>query len=393
MAEGARPPPCWDHGAVTDSRSADAGRGPTTAARRPVVLVAPDSFKGSMTSAEVAAALATGLRSHAAPPEVRSLPLADGGEGSVDAAVAAGFSPEEVEVPGPAGTPVPAAVAWRGDTVVVEVANTCGPTLLPGGRPDPLGASSRGMGLALRQVLARRPRQVVLALGGSASTDGGLGMLEALGAVDDGVRLDVRPAVASLGGVDLVLATDVDNPLVGPRGAAPVFAPQKGADGAAVDLLARRLDALVSRAGGVIAGARALAAAPGAGAAGGLGWAGLLLGGRVVPGAGWFLDLLDLGGALDGCDLVVTGEGRLDEQTPGGKLPWAVAGRARACGVPVELVVGRCDLAEDMWRGAGIRAVHDLSTMTDLEPAADPALTARLLAAVGRSIADRLHPP
>ncbi|MFQ6171374.1 glycerate kinase [Oryzobacter sp. R7] len=357
------------------------------------VLLAPDSFKRSLTSAEVAAALAEGLRSHPAPPEVRSRPLADGGEGSVDAAVAAGFSPEEVEVPGPTGAPVRAAVAWRGDTVVVEVANTCGPTLLPGGRPDPLGASSQGVGLALRQVLTRRPRRVVLALGGSASTDGGLGMLEALGAVDDGGRLDVGPAVASLGGVDLVLATDVDNPLLGPRGAAPVFAPQKGADGATVDLLARRLDALVSRAESAVTGARVLAAAPGAGAAGGTAWAGLLLGGRVVPGAGWFLDLLDLGGVLDGCDLVVTGEGRLDEQTPGGKLPWAVAGRARARGVPVELVVGRCDLAEEVWRAAGIRAVHVLGDLTDRDPSRDSALTARLLAAVGRSIADRLSLP
>lgn len=352
------------------------------------MLVAPDSFKGSLPSLDVAAALAAGLRSHPRPPLVRCIPLADGGEGSVVAALAAGFVPEEVTVPGPAGEPVRATVARRGDTVLVEVANTCGPTLLPGGRPDPVGATSRGLGVALRHVLDRGPRQVVLALGGSASTDGGLGMLEALGATD-GDRLDTTAAVQAMAGVDLVLATDVDNPLLGPQGAAAVFGPQKGADPATVARLEQRLEALVGRAA-VEAGARAheLAAVPGAGAAGGLGWAGLLLGGRVVSGAGWFLDLLGVGAALEGCDLVLTGEGRLDRQTVGGKLPWAVAHRAG--GIPVELVVGRSDLPEEVWRAAGVRAVHELRGRTGGDPATDPVLTARLLTEVGREVADRL---
>ena len=181
----------------TDRPSPGPRRNPSTVERKgttPVkVLVAPDKFKGSLTAAQVADRIAAGLEHH---PSIQCtrLPLADGGDGSVAAAVAAGYQAHPVTVAGPTGQPHQAEIAFDGTTAVVEVANTCGITLLPGGRLEPLAASSHGFGQAVNAALALHPATVVLALGGSASTDGGLGLLTALGAAITDAGRTPRPA-------------------------------------------------------------------------------------------------------------------------------------------------------------------------------------------------------
>ncbi|GGZ32620.1 glycerate kinase [Streptomyces poonensis] len=372
------------------------------------VLIAPDKFKGSLSADEVALALQRGLLEGAPHLRVDRLALADGGEGSVAAACSAGFTAREVTVTGPTGDPVTAAVAVRGRTVLVEAAAICGLGVLPGGRTAPLTATSRGVGEAIGHVLADpagTPDTIVLALGGVATTDGGAGLLQALGAAlhradgslagpGGGGLAGLRTAGLgsardAFAGVDLVLATDVDNPLLGPRGAAAVYGPQKGAGERDV----RRLDAALGHfvrrleADGAT-GAAALAEAPGAGAAGGLGFAGMLLGGRVRPGADYFLTLLGADRLLDGSDLVVTGEGSLDEQSLSGKLPVALARRAGERGVPVHAVAGRCTLPAAR-TAAHFRSVQALTDLTDRDCARDSALSARLLAQCGRALAER----
>jgi glycerate kinase len=362
------------------------------------VLIAPDKFKGSLTAAEVAHHLGSGLEQRGV--TTRALPLADGGDGSVAAAVAAGFRPVEVDVAAATGERHTASIAFDGVTAVVEVANTCGLHTLPAGALAPLTSSSAGLGDAVAAAVGLKAKRIVLALGGSAGTDGGTGVLTVLGArFHDAAGRPVRADGGSLGRIhtvdlgklpdlsstELVIASDVQNPLTGPDGAAAVYGPQKGADPVQVAALDAGLRHLVERltAAGRPDAAR-LAAAPGAGAAGGLGFAGLLLGGRAVSGADYFLDLLGFEAHLDGCDLVITGEGRIDDQTLHGKLPAVVARRATP--LPVIAVVGRSDLGDDARRRMGLRAVHAIADRTDGNPANDPRLSARLLEELGRTI-------
>lgn len=311
------------------------------------IVVAPDSFKGCLPADQVAAALAAGLRhvGHEAVP----LPLADGGEGTVAACLRAGFTAHFADVTGPTGARVETTIAFDGTTAVVELADACGFVRLPGHRPAPMTASTLGLGEAVLAALDLAPARIVLGLGGSASTDGGTGLLAALGAqlVDDSGapvplgggslhrvrRLDLSAARAAVGDVELVGATDVTSPLTGTDGAAHVFGPQKGADPAQVAALDAGLTNLARLAGFPTD-------LPGSGAAGGTGFAVLLLGGSLVSGADFVLDLVGLDAALAGADAVVTGEGRLDDTSAAGKLVGAVAGRARAAAVPVAAVVG-----------------------------------------------------
>ncbi|MET9415715.1 glycerate kinase [Streptomyces klenkii] len=345
------------------------------------VLIAADKFKGSLTAVEVARHVAAGLRRGAdaagRPLDVAALPVADGGDGTVDAAVAAGFARREVRVTGPVGAPVTAAYALRGGTAVVEMAEASGLRRLPGGVPAPLTATTYGTGELLRAALDAGARTLVLGIGGSATTDGGAGMLSALGArLLDASGAPVRPGGAALAGlataglsgldprlraVELVLASDVDNPLTGPAGAAAVYGPQKGAGPDDVALL----DAALAHYAAVLDGG-ALAGAAGAGAAGGLGYGALAgLGAVFRPGIEVMLDVLGFAGALDGTDLVITGEGSLDAQTLRGKAPAGVAAAARARGVPVVAVCGRLSLETSALQGAGIGRAYAL---TDLEP-------------------------
>ncbi|WP_442544628.1 glycerate kinase [Arthrobacter sp. KN11-1C] len=367
------------------------------------VLIAPDKFKGSLTAGEVGDALATGLRSAGAV-RCELLPLADGGDGSVDAAVASGFARHAVVVPGPTGQPVQASIAFDGVTAVVEVANTCGLGLLPDGRLLPLDASSRGFGEAVLFALSLRPARIVLALGGSASTDGGMGMLTALGFrfLDaSGGSLDgngrnlglvhsvVGALLTGLIGVDLIVASDVHNPLCGPHGAPAVFGPQKGAslaDVAALDAGLTHFVSVLASAG--FADAASVAGHPGAGSAGGIGFACMLLGASQVSGADYFLDLLDFDTRKEGCDLVVTGEGSIDEQTLSGKLPAAVARRSGAR--PIIAVAGRSLLPRERWAEMSISRVYALADYTDRDSSKDPGLSAELLRRIGREIGEAL---
>ena len=379
-----------------------------TAPRTIRTLIAPDKFKGSLTAGEVADALATGLRSARGSGtgsiHCELLPLADGGDGSVDAAVASGFNRRSHTVAGPTGQPVQAAIAFDGATAVVEVANTCGLALLPGGRLEPLNASSRGFGEAILFALSLNPARIVLALGGSASTDGGLGMLTALGysfrdadgrlLYGSGKELDQihtvhRSTLPELAGTELIVASDVHYPLLGPQGAAAVFGPQKGAGPGDVAALDHGLEHFVAKMTGAgFAHAAALAGHAGAGSAGGIGYACLQLGAQQVSGADYFLDLLDFNTRKENCDIVITGEGSIDEQTLAGKLPAAVARRSGAR--PIIAVAGRSLLPRDRWSDLDLTRVYTLADYTDLDSAQDPELSAALLRRIGRDIGTSL---
>ncbi|MEV4237030.1 glycerate kinase [Nocardia sp. NPDC049737] len=362
------------------------------------VLIAPDKFKGSLSATEVADNLAHGLAR--AGVDSVTLPLADGGDGSVAAALAAGMRPRTCIVADALGRPHKATLAVDATTAVVEVANTCGLATLTHAELAPMTATSYGFGEAVRHAISNGARRVVLALGGSASTDGGAGMLAALGytfhdhngrtmtpTADNLGRIDVVRAAdaGDLRGIELVVAGDVTSPLTGPSGAAAVYGPQKGATVIEIDRLESGLDHLVTalqRSGWHNAAAHART--PGAGAAGGCGFAGLLLGARIVSGADYFLDLLDFDRHLPGNDLVVTAEGRLDEQTLTGKLPAVVA--RRAAPIPAVAVVGRNDLTCPTTLFADTYAVADHA---GTDTAHDPQRTAAQLRDIGALIGDR----
>ncbi|MEV7425322.1 glycerate kinase [Streptomyces sp. NPDC091212] len=351
------------------------------------VLIAADKFKGSLTALEVAQRVTAGLHEVAPGVPVETLPVADGGDGTVAAAVAAGFERREARVTGPLGDEVTAAYALRDGTAVIEMAEASGLQHLPKGVFAPLTATTHGSGELLSAALDAGARSIVFGVGGSATTDGGAGMLGALGArfLDAGGQ-PVGPgggglrdlATADLSGLDprlaaadIVLASDVDNPLTGPKGAPAVYGPQKGATPEDV----ATLDAALARYAGVLEaalGSRAahLAFSPGAGAAGGIGYGALVgLGARFRPGIEVMLDVLGFAPALARATLVITGEGSLDEQTLHGKAPAGVAAAARARNIEVIAVCGRLSLPPEALGRAGIRRAYALS---HLEP--DPAV-------------------
>lgn len=363
------------------------------------VLVAPDKFKGTLPAYDVAHAVALGLRRVRPDAEVECLPVADGGDGTLDAAVSAGFDRVPVTVAGPTGEPVETAYARRGDTAVVEMADACGLVRLPGRVRAPLAASSQGLGEVLAAALDAGCRELVVGIGGSASTDGGAGMLAALGAVvspavsdgGGGLRdvsaLDLSPLHPGLADARVVVACDVDNPLTGPDGAAAVYGPQKGASPDDVVVLDRALGHwadVVARSSG--ADRRDV---PGAGAAGGVGFALVAaLGAELRPGIALMLDLLGFADRVAGADLVVTGEGSLDAQSLRGKAPVGVASAAGAAGVPVVAVCGRRRLTDAELTAAGIVAAYAL---LDVEPDLTTCLRepARLLVDLGELVARR----
>jgi len=347
------------------------------------VVVAPDKFKGSLTAAEVAAGVADGLVRGGFAGEIEALPVADGGDGTVAAAVAAGFNRVELVVHGPVGKNVTASYALLGDTAVIEAAQACGLTLLPRGCLAPLTATSRGVGELILTATRMGAKRIVLGIGGTATTDGGAGLLQALGArLTDAKGRELPPggaALASLAAVDLtglrdltgvefLLASDVDNPLLGPAGAAAVYGPQKGASPSEVGLLEAGLRRWADFAEAAVGVPGPVRDSPGAGAAGGIGFAALLfLGARMRPGIELLLELAAFGSRLDGVRLVITGEGSLDAQTLHGKAPVGVARAAGAHSpaVPVVAVAGRCTLSAGELRAAGIARAY---TLGDLEP-------------------------
>ncbi|MCQ4273223.1 glycerate kinase [Pseudomonas kuykendallii] len=321
------------------------------------IIIAPDSFKESLSADAVAAAIGEGWRQVFADAEIVARPMADGGEGTVDALLAAtGGERRESPVRGPLGEVVNAHWGWlEDDTAVIEMASASGLHLLTPAQRDARITSSFGTGELIRAALNVGARRIILGLGGSATNDGGSGLLRALGVrfldaegreLEEGGaalarldRLDLDGLDARLAQVQVEVAADVDNPLCGPRGASAVFGPQKGATAQHVE----ELDAALRRFGEVAA--RALgedhAESPGVGAAGGLGFAArAFLAARFRPGVEVVAELSGLAEAMQGADLVITGEGRLDAQSLHGKTPMGVARIAKAAGVPVVAIAG-----------------------------------------------------
>ncbi|MGV9264651.1 glycerate kinase [Kitasatospora sp. NPDC003701] len=368
------------------------------------VVVAPDKFKGTLEGAEVAARIAAGIRRAAPGVEIRELPVADGGEGTLAAALAAGFTRIPAKVAGPTGLPVDAALAVRGDTAVVELAQSSGLARLPGGRTAPLAAGSYGVGQLIGRAVGLGAKRIVLGLGGSACTDGGAGMVQALGVglqdADGGelppgggalrklARIDLGPVADVLTGVEVVVACDVDNPLLGPRGATAVYGPQKGADGDDLVVLEEGLARFADVVGAAVG--RDYREAPGAGAAGGVGFAALaLLGATMRPGIELMLELLGFDEAVRGARLVVTGEGCLDAQTLHGKAPAGVAAAATRAGVRVAAVAGRLELSEREWRAAGFAAAYALTDLAE-QPGDSMTRAAELAEVAGERLAAAL---
>jgi len=344
------------------------------------VVVAPDKFEGSLTAGQAARAVEAGLLRARPDAEVVGLPLGDGGAGTLEALVAAGFQRVTVPAHGPTGQPVQAAIALKGATGFVEMAEASGLKRLPGGRRAPLEATTYGTGELVRAALDRGVRELALGIGGSATTDGGAGMAAALGArfLDEHgaelppggaallrlARVDVAGLDPRLRDVEVTVAADVDNPLVGPEGAAHVFAPQKGAGPDEVLVL----DSALRRYARVLAADLGidLADTPGAGAAGGLGAGAIaFLGACIRSGIELVLELVGFDRAVADADLVVTGEGKLDAQSLRGKAPVGVARAATAHGVPVVALAGVVEVADRELRAAGFEEAHAL---TELEP-------------------------
>ncbi len=345
------------------------------------VVVASDKFKGSLTGAEVATAVGAGIRRVRPDADVVAVPVADGGDGTLAAAVAAGYTFVPVVASGPTGETVHTGYARLADTALVELADVSGLTRLPGGVPAPLTATSYGTGELIAAAVDAGCTHVILGIGGSASTDGGRGLIDALGGrpvrlsgnnsalrdenlPESGHDVPLAALRRLLEGVQVVVACDVDNPLTGPSGAAPVYGPQKGADLRQV----AQLDAALTEWADAVARAtgRDLRDTPGAGAAGGVGFAALaLLGAELRPGIDLVLEMVRFREQLAGADLVITGEGALDEQTLRGKAVSGVSAAARTAEVPVVAVCGVNQLTPEQLREAGVSAAYSL---TELEP-------------------------
>ncbi len=344
------------------------------------IVIAPNAFKGSLTAAEAARAMAEGVERALPGADLRSVPMADGGDGTLGVLTSAlGGTLRKLRVTGPLGRPVQACfgISRDGRTAVIEMAEAAGLSLVKPGLRNPMLTTTRGVGELIGHVLDIGCDKILVGLGGSATTDGGLGMAVGLGY---GV-LDASGAPAGLGGaalsnvarildggagarfrrVKVVAATDVTNPLLGARGAARVFGPQKGATPAMV----RRLESGLARFAGVIR--RDLGpdvkSIPGGGAAGGLG-AGLLAfcGARIESGFNLVAKLTDLERAISAADLVLTGEGNLDDQSLRGKAPAGVARLALRHGVPVVCLAGGVSGRARSFRAAGIDVAFSLAS-------------------------------
>ncbi len=322
------------------------------------VVIAPDKFKESLTALEAADAMARGVAAATAAAVIDRVPMADGGEGTVDALVAATDGKiREVQVTGPLGEPVLARFGLSGDglTAVIEMAAASGLVLVPLAKRNPLITTTRGTGELLLAAIAAGARRVVVGIGGSATNDAGVGMAQALGfrlldeegrelspgggSLGGLARIDAASRRRELGDVEISVACDVTNPLCGPNGASAVYGEQKGASPAMRATLDRNLAHFAEIA------ARDLGVAikdlPGSGAAGGLG-AGLVAfaAGKLVPGVDLVIDAVKLGDRLTNAELCLTGEGGLDGQSAFGKTAVGVARLARSLGCPTVALTG-----------------------------------------------------
>lgn len=320
------------------------------------VLVSPDKFKGTLSGPAAAEAMAAGVRQALPQADLTLIPLADGGEGTVEAVLATGARELVATVAGPLGEPVTARLALLGATAVIEAAQACGLQLISPTAQTALGASSAGVGELIRQAWDAGATRIVVGLGGVACTDGGAGLASALGVrLLDEAGSPVGPgelhrvSTLDLSGLDprveattFVAATDVTNPLLGPTGAAAVYGPQKGAGAEELLLLEQGLTTLADAAEAQVG--QRLRDLPGAGAAGGLGWGMVtFLGASIKPGGDLVMDLVGLPSALGQADMVLTGEGKLDAQSAFGKGPVALAELASRHGLQTVAVAGTVD--------------------------------------------------
>ncbi|MFI0431974.1 MAG: glycerate kinase [Candidatus Nanopelagicales bacterium] len=339
------------------------------------VLIAPDCFTGTLNAVQAARAIADGWARAAPTDDLILRPMSDGGPGFVPV-VAAGLGAElrEVEVVGPLGLPVTATFALDGETAYLEAAQACGLQLVPLDRRDPGRTTTFGVGQMVLAAIEAGATKVVVGLGGSATNDGGAGLLSALGAeadraLDSGGRslarlhsVDVEPARAAVAGVTIVAATDVDNPLLGWRGAARNYGAQKGATPAEC----MDLDAALEHFAGLVGrrpDGKDPAVAVGAGAAGGLGYALLQLGGERVPGIRTVMDILDLPREIGEADLVVTGEGRFDHQSLRGKVVSGIALISLHKSEPCVVIAGQVAVGRRDYTGIGVAAAYSVAAM------------------------------
>jgi glycerate kinase len=322
------------------------------------IVIAPDSFKGSITAVQAAAAIEKGIRRAFPTCNVDKIPMADGGEGTVDAMIsAAGGKLIKAVVCGPLSEEVEGFFGILGDgkTAVIETASASGLTLIPSGRRNPMLTTTFGTGQLISKALDQNCRKFIIGLGGSATVDGGTGLLNALGVKfndKNGVQIptggggleylcsiDPRGMDKRIRDSEFLAACDVDNPLCGDKGAARVYGPQKGATAQMVKLLDKNLENYGNKI--KEATGRDICSIPGAGAAGGLG-AGIaaFLDASLVPGVDIILDAVGFEERVRDADLVITGEGRMDYQTLHGKVPMGVTGIAQKFGIPVVAIAG-----------------------------------------------------
>lgn len=366
------------------------------------VLLAPDKFKGSASARQVARSLARGISRSWPDAQVIEHAMADGGDGTVEVLLAHGFRPVQARVRGPLGPKVTAMYAVRNEHAVIEAASACGLALLAQGPTSSTArnCTSFGVGELIAHARSEGARRITVAVGGTACTDGGAGALQALGADIRGsdsrslppggealtrvVVVDVAPVRELLAGIDLVVACDVTNPLLGPTGSASFYAAQKGASSMDVALLQK---GLIRWAEAVTTGTgRRIHDLPGTGAAGGLAFGLAAVDAHIVSGLETMLDLTGFARRLTGVDLVVVAEGSLDEQSLFGKGPIGIARTADSVNVPTVAVAGRCTLTAAQVRASGLRAVH---TLAELEPDLEASMrdVETLLEQVGASVA------
>ena len=348
------------------------------------VLVAPDAFAGTLTAPEAAQAIAAGWLRRSPDDDITAVPMSDGGPGFVDVLHSSlGGDLEVITVPGPQGRATPVTLLVRDDAAYVESAQACGHPLLDA--PDPWNATSAGVGEAVATAVEAGATTVVVGLGGSATNDGGAGLLGALGATADvpldrgpaGLRgvttVDLASARERLGGVTLVAATDVDTMLLGMFGATKTFGPQKGLSEEDVLVVDRILDELVVAACGSAPADRRVADQPGAGAAGGLGFALMLLGARTRSGVELVRDAVGLPAQAAEHELVVSGEGTYDHQSRSGKVVHGVAATAAAAARPCIVLAGQVTVGSREMRAMGVESAYAAADLVGLEASlADP---------------------
>lgn len=355
------------------------------------IVIAPDSFKGSASSRDIANWIEQGIHSVIPNCETVKVEIGDGGEGSLDAILKSGFSSHTIEVAGPLGNPVSAQLAIKEQITFIEMAQASGLAL---GEKDALNSSSFGTGQMIYEALNMGAKTIILAVGGTATTDAGAGALQALGVkLKDSSGEEVAPGGASLkhcaeidlSGLDprlsevsFILASDVTNPLLGSLGTARVFSPQKGATPEDVEILEESLSHFATLAG------NQFASQPGSGAAGGFGFmAYTFLGATAQSGIDVILDLIDFDSQLIGADFIITGEGKFDSQSVQGKAPWGILRRAKKIAIPTFLVCGDADTDQST-------TFKEIFTLTAIEPDIDVCIKnpAPLVKIIGAQIAE-----